>query len=144
MDADNVMQHNASPTPQGAEPGVDSKPLFDNPLAEAEDVERLREIAANLWELLDDIDTASDMFKPADEAGYRRFYEYAMKKTEARHATVTSDGYDLYLSNVAKTAARGAVTRRTVKSALRSDMARTYKGLKSSKKKGRKSSKKKR
>jgi len=35
----------------------------------------------------------------------------------------------------AKTLARGAATKRTVKSALRSDMARTYKGLKSSKKK---------
>jgi len=64
-----------------------------------EDTDRLREIAATLWELLDDIDTASDMFKPSDEAGYRRFYEYAMKKSEARHAMVTSDGYDLYLPN---------------------------------------------
>ena len=100
MDADNLMQHNASPTPQGAVPGVDSKPLFGSPLAEVEDVDRLREIAATLWELLDDIDTASDMFKPSDEAGYRCFYAYAMKKSEARHATVTSDGYDLYLPNM--------------------------------------------
>ncbi len=99
MDTNNVMQHNASPTPQGAEPGVDSKPLFGSPLAEVEDVDRLREIAATLWELLDDIDTASDMFKPSDEAGYRLFYEYAMKKSGVRHATVTSDGYDLYLPN---------------------------------------------
>lgn len=99
MDADNVMQHNASQTQQGAEPGVDSKPLFGSPLAKVDDMERLREIAATLWELLDDIDTASDIFKPSDETGYRHFYEYAMKKSEARHATVTSDGYDLYLPN---------------------------------------------
>ena len=101
METDNVMQHNDSQTPQGAEPGVDSKPLFDSPLAEVEDVERLREIAAALWDLLDDIDTASDMLKPSDETRYRQFYKYAMKKSEARHAQVTSDGYDLYLPNAA-------------------------------------------
>ena len=64
MDTDNVMQHNASPTPQGAEPGVDSKPLFGIQLAELEAADRLRGIAAAQWELLGDIDTASDMLKP--------------------------------------------------------------------------------
>ena len=76
-----------------------SKELFGSPLVEVADVDRLREIAAALWELLDDIDTASDMFKPSDEVGYRRFYKYAMKKSEARYEQVTSDGYDLYLPN---------------------------------------------
>ena len=43
-----------------------------------------REVAKALWGLLDDIDTASDMFKPRDEASYKAFYEYAMKKAEER------------------------------------------------------------
>ena len=29
---------------------------------------------------MNDIDTASDMFKPSDLAGYRKIYGYAMKK----------------------------------------------------------------
>jgi hypothetical protein len=73
--------------------------LFGSPLTAVGDVDRLQKIGHGLWALLDDIDTASDMFKPSDEAGYRRFYEYAMKKAEERHALLTSDGYELYLPN---------------------------------------------
>ena len=80
-------------------PSVPSDALFGSPLAEVTDADQLREMADKLWSLLDDIDTASDAFKPSDEAGYRRFYEYAMKKAVARHAIITSDGYDLYLPN---------------------------------------------
>jgi len=80
-------------------PSVPSKPLFGSPIAEVNDADKLREMANKLWSLLDDIDTSSDQFKPSNEAGYRRFYEYAMKKSEARHAIITSDGYDLYLPN---------------------------------------------
>ena len=78
---------------------VASNDLFGSPLAEVKDADQLREMADKLWSLLDDIDTASDQIKPANETGYRRFYEYAMKKAEARHAIITSDGYDLYLPN---------------------------------------------
>ncbi len=49
------------------------------------------EIAKNLWCLLDDIDTASDMFKPVKN----NFYKYSMKKCEARHKYGYSDGYTL-------------------------------------------------
>lgn len=40
-------------------------------------------IVTELWDLLDDIDTASDMFKPCETNGfnsYENFYRYAMKK----------------------------------------------------------------
>jgi len=49
-----------------------------------------------LWGLLDDIDTASDMFKPRDLESYQKFYKYAMARTEARHLVCRSDGYELF------------------------------------------------
>lgn len=55
-----------------------------------------REMAEKLWCLLDDIDTASDMFKPQDEKSAMAFYKYVMKKQEERHKYLKSDGYKLY------------------------------------------------
>lgn len=55
-----------------------------------------RIIAEKLWCLLDDIDTASDMFKPSDERSAMAFYKYAMKKQAERHKYLRSDGYNLY------------------------------------------------
>ncbi len=58
-----------------------------------------KEIAIKLWDLLDDIDTASDIFKPSRTNGinsYHQFYEYVMKKSEERHKFMKSDGYELY------------------------------------------------
>ena len=91
------MEYNA--TPSVARESVDSTALFGISLADCNDTEKLRAIAEKLWSLLDDIDTASDMFKPSDEAGYRRFYEYAMQKAEERGMQLESDGYHLYLPN---------------------------------------------
>lgn len=56
-----------------------------------------KKISHKLWDLLDDIDTASDMFKPSveNENSYKLFYEYAMRKSEERHIYLTSDGYKL-------------------------------------------------
>ena len=56
-------------------------------------------IAFKLWELLDDIDTASDMFKPCERNGiksYDNFYKYAIKKSSVRFDLLKSDGYKLY------------------------------------------------
>ncbi|MEY4387678.1 MAG: hypothetical protein RLY20_2961 [Verrucomicrobiota bacterium] len=92
------MEYNA--IPPVARESVDSTALFGTSLANCNDIEKLRAIAEKLWSLLDDIDTASDMFKPSDEAGYRRFYEYAMQKAEERGKQLESDGYHLYLPNV--------------------------------------------
>lgn len=44
-----------------------------------------------LWELLDDIDTASDMFKPTDLDGFKAFYNYVMKKVEKRNRVLVPD-----------------------------------------------------
>ncbi len=78
---------------------VDSTALFGTSLADCNDIEKLRAIAEKLWSLLDDIDTASDRFKPSDFAGYCKFSGYAMKKAEDRVNHLESDGYRLYLPN---------------------------------------------
>ena len=49
-------------------------------------------IEAKLYMLLDDIDTASDMFKPP----MNNFYRYVMKKVEEARKYIISDGYKLY------------------------------------------------
>ena len=55
-----------------------------------------KEIAEELWSLLDDIDTASDMFKPCTLDSYKAFYEYAMQKCIERGKYMESkDGYTL-------------------------------------------------
>ena len=69
------------------------------PLTKCDDLETLKSAADKLWTLLDDIDTACDMFKPSDEEGYRKFYEYTMRRVMERHAILASDGYNLFLPN---------------------------------------------
>ena len=55
--------------------------------------------AEALWKLLDDIDTASDMFKPSDLTSYKAFYRYVMKKAEDRHEYLRSlDGQTLVVT----------------------------------------------
>jgi hypothetical protein len=60
-----------------------------------EALERERKISESLWILLDDIDTASDVFKPDNLESYKAFYDYAMKKQGERHKYLISDGYNL-------------------------------------------------
>lgn len=72
---------------------------FGIPLTECNDISKLQIVAEKLWSLLDDIDTASDMFKPSDEDSYRRFYEYTMNKILLRGKQLESDGHILYLPN---------------------------------------------
>ncbi len=48
--------------------------------------------AEKLWELLDDIDTYFDMFKPDMEAFERRVED----KCQQRHKHLASDGWHLY------------------------------------------------
>lgn len=53
-----------------------------------------RKIAEELWQLLDDIDTASDMFKPSETNGiesYQNFYNYVIKKHTERFKMLTND-----------------------------------------------------
>jgi len=58
----------------------------------------LRDGVDKLWGLLDDIDTASDMFKPHDEASYRRFYDFAMARAARRCEVCESNGYVLFFA----------------------------------------------
>lgn len=71
------MKHNAG-----------SLPNIDHDMSE----DKWKDIAEKLWILLDDIDTASDMFKPKKD----NFYRYSMKKAEKRFELISSDGYDLF------------------------------------------------
>ncbi len=54
--------------------------------------EKWEHIAEDLWCILDDIDTVSDMVKPPQND----FYKYVMKQTEKRFKVMGSDGYDLF------------------------------------------------
>jgi len=54
---------------------------------------KYKELADNLWKLLDDISTAGDMFKPTDNS----YVRYVNKKVEERHKYLESDGYKLYV-----------------------------------------------
>ncbi len=55
-----------------------------------------KEKAEALWGIIDDIDTLSDIIKPATEKGYKAFYDAVMKKQTERHKYLTSyDGYTL-------------------------------------------------
>jgi hypothetical protein len=50
------------------------------------------ETIRQLWGILDDIDTASDVFKPEQT----NFYKYIMEKLKERFKYITTDGYELY------------------------------------------------
>lgn len=61
------------------------------------DFTRLKEvpeesIEAKLYSLLDDIDTATDIYKPE----MKGFTGYALKKIRESHKLIISDGYKLY------------------------------------------------
>lgn len=68
-------------------------------LLECDDVEFLREQVTHLYGLLDDIDTASDVFKPCDrnEGSFKAYYEYALKTQARKNTKLVSDGHRLYL-----------------------------------------------
>ena len=58
-----------------------------------------KKMAHELWQLLDDIDTASDIFKPSETNGfksYHNFYSYSLKKASKRFDLLKSDGYKLF------------------------------------------------
>ena len=54
-----------------------------------------KEIIKRLWQLLDDIDTASDAFKPEQTP----FYQYVMAKVKKREELIVSDGNKLFYPN---------------------------------------------
>lgn len=58
------------------------------------DIETWKEIAVQLWKLLDDIDTAGDIFKPP----INNFFKYVTRKSQERHKFLSTDGYSIFLS----------------------------------------------
>jgi hypothetical protein len=58
----------------------------------------MREIAEQLWSLLDNIDTLSDICKPTvnDPKATMAFYNNALKYAGKRFELLKSDGYKLY------------------------------------------------
>lgn len=65
-----------------------------------EELDRANKATIKLWKLLDDVSTASDMFKPHNEKSYKQFYEYVMIKVAFRsEVTHSPDGYGLVWPN---------------------------------------------
>lgn len=63
----------------------------------------LRGMVEKLWKLLDDIDSASDGFKPDTTTPYFRYVEKTYRK---RFGILESDGYHLYLPGFVKVGAK--------------------------------------
>ncbi len=55
-------------------------------------LQKWKNIAEQLWELLDDVDTALDAFKQDKE----QFCDYTIKKIAARFKLMGSDGHNIY------------------------------------------------
>jgi hypothetical protein len=75
----------------------DIKNKQGTPLGKCNDIGKLRKIAEALWQLLDDIDTGPDMFKPDDLCSYRQLCNYIQLRANRRHEHLTSDGYGLFV-----------------------------------------------
>ena len=69
----------------------DAKPIVSSSLS-------MREIAEQLWSLLDNIDTLSDICKPTvnDPKAAMAFYNNTMKYAAKRFELLKSDGYKIY------------------------------------------------
>lgn len=64
-------------------------------LAELKEFRESETAEEKLWQLLDDIDTAGDVFKPE----ITEYFKYVVKKTEERHKYLISDGFTLRRRN---------------------------------------------
>lgn len=62
-------------------------------IKESEDVKFLRETVDKLWQIIDDIDTMSDIAKDSD-----KFYRSRIEKIQKRrwHLGIDCDGFDLF------------------------------------------------
>ncbi len=87
------MMTSAKPIPLAERP---CKQPFGQPLQTIDNIEWLRGAVEELWQMLDDIDTYSDMAK-SDNQVYRTLVE---RKQKTRFQVLESDGYDLFLPKV--------------------------------------------
>ena len=51
---------------------------------------------AKLWQIIDDVDTLSDVFKPTELIQYKNYFRAVNKRLAKRHEILESDGYDLF------------------------------------------------
>lgn len=66
--------------------------------SDTEKLKKSKEVSKSLWKLLDDIDTASDVFKPtrSNVITFENFYKHVMKKADLRHKFMMSNGYEIF------------------------------------------------
>jgi len=68
-----------------------NKSGFENVKDKPATLEEWKEKAETLWQLLDDIDTYGDMYKPKIDG----YFKAVNKKASERHKVLYSDGYKL-------------------------------------------------
>ena len=56
-----------------------------------------KQIAEELWKLLDSIDTLPDMIHPHTIGGHEKIWKMMVKRAEKRHKLLKTDGYHLFL-----------------------------------------------
>ncbi len=96
-----------SPTPQSPKErqpmALNAAPCstLGQPLAECTDLNFLRFQVEHLYQVLDNIDTASDMFKPRldEPKTLENYYRFTNKHQQRKSENLVSDGYKLYLLN---------------------------------------------
>jgi hypothetical protein len=91
----------------GADPVCKDSQLEPAVLPEIKDEEKAiaeedfdyKKAAIALWGLLDNIDTASDVFKPSDIKSWNAYYRYVNRMHSKRFKIFSSDGYDLFIGS---------------------------------------------
>lgn len=56
-----------------------------------------KQIAEELWDLLDSIDSLPDMNHPTTKDGYKKCCEMMVKRADKRHKLLRTDGFKLFL-----------------------------------------------
>lgn len=58
-------------------------------------MKQYKQIAEELWKLLDSIDTLPDMIHPNTKEGHEKTWKMMVKRAEKRYLLLKSDGYTL-------------------------------------------------
>lgn len=76
-----------------------------------------KQIAEELWGLLDSIDTLPDMIHPNNSEGHEKTWRMMVKRAEKRHRLLKSDGYTLVRSRMNKKCEKcsSSITRKEAK-----------------------------
>lgn len=68
-------------------------------MPEQEEVFDYKQAAIQLWAILDNIDTAEDMFRPTSPESWQAYHTYVKEQHNKRFDIFMSDGYHLFLKN---------------------------------------------